>query len=174
MGAPLARRLGPVLLGPALLGLVLAAAACARAPEPVTLALDAGSASVLCPRGFEAVQEEAALLFRDGPVLVELRYMGAPGHEPDPEATLDDWVRWGLGWLDSSKQREVAERRGLDVQGRASALVETRDTLTHAQRRRFAFVVDAGTLLVLHTRGGDYEAATAAFDVLLESLRLEP
>lgn len=126
---------------------------------------------VLRPSGFDVVPRERSVLFRDGPVLVELTDMGAPGGDPNWAPTLDDWVAWGLGWLDSSRQREVSHRSTRDLEGRECRVVETRDVLTHGSRRRFAFVLNEGGLLVMHTRGGDFEAATAALERILAELR---
>jgi len=119
------------------------------------------------------VRNDESYLFRDGPILVELADLGAPGGDPGLDAPLDEWVDWGLRTLDYSTQREIARRDALWVQGREFRVVESWDKLTHGQLRRFAFLLNEGSLLVLHTRGGDHPKAAAALDRMLQSIEFD-
>ena len=166
--------------GLGLTGLVLVAlGALVALPERLDLELGAHRFEVSRPRGFEAVAQDRAFLFRDGAVMVELRDLGRPGAYPlvDPQGgpggdgPLDEWVDWGLRSIDPPGQRELARRDSLTLQARESQVVETWDSLTHAQPRRFVFIRNQGSLLALHTRGGDHDRAVAALERILESLR---
>jgi hypothetical protein len=161
--------------GLALLGVLLAGAAFLLAWLPARVELEVGAhrISVIRPRGFEVVAQDAGHLFRNGPVLVELEDLGQPGDALEDGAPPEAWEPWAMSWLETSEQRAVARRGTLEVQGRTAHVVETWDSLTHELRRRFAFVVDRGSLLVLHTRGGDFERSSAAFDRMLGSLEFD-
>lgn len=160
--------------GLTVLGVALVASGIAFAwlPRRVELELGPHQISVLRPRGFEVVRQGEACLLRDGPILLELADLGAPGGDPVLGAPLDEWVDWGLRTLDSSKQREVARRDTLAVGEIEFRIVESWDRLTHGQKRRFAFLLNGDALLVLHTRGGDFDEAAVAFDQILESFEL--
>lgn len=150
--------------------LVVAGTVSGCRPGRLELAVGAHRVTVTRPAGFEVVARDAALLFRDGAVLVELADLGAPGGDPGLDDPLEEWVDWGLRTLDSSSQRSVARRGTLHVQGREILVVETWDRLSHGQQRRFAFVLNRGSLLALHTRGGDFDRAKSAFDRVLRDL----
>lgn len=159
---------------PAAVGVALALLAAGMAwvvlPRRVELSVGVHEVSFERPRGFELVQDGESCLLRNGPVLVELLDLGAPSPDPAYSAPLDTWVRWATSWLETSPHRDVARSGDYELQGRSFRVVETWDSLTHGQRRRFAFAINGSSLLVLCTRGGEFAAAAAALDEVLGSL----
>lgn len=163
------RRAGLAVLALGLAGL----AAFAVSNRRVELEVGVHRVSVRCPGDFEVVARESGHLFRDGPVLLELEDLGSPVADPSVELPFETWIHWAMSWLETSSQRGVVRTTDLELQGRTFRVVETWDSLTHANRRRFAFAVSGGSMLVLHTRGGDFERSSAAFDHVLASLEFD-
>lgn len=68
-------------------------------------------------------------------------------------------------------EREVVSTEDVVVDGRPARLVRTWARLTHQGPQRYAFIVNAGSLLGVETSGDRHDASSAAFDAIVGSLR---
>lgn len=71
-------------------------------------------------------------------------------------------------------EEEVVSTEDVVVDGRPARLLRTWARLTHQGPQRYAFIVNAGSLLGIETSGDRHEASSAAFDVIVGSLRFVP
>jgi hypothetical protein len=67
--------------------------------------------------------------------------------------------------------REVVSAEDVEVDHRPGRSLKTWNKRTHQDPQRLTFLVNGGNLLAVATAGDRYEASSAAFDLILDSLR---
>ncbi|MFC1529313.1 hypothetical protein ACFL6R_01220 [Gemmatimonadota bacterium] len=141
-----------------------------RGPELLDLSVGTHKLSVIHPYGFEVVEQDDGLLFRDGLAAVALSDLGPrePGQEED--LSFEDWVELEMRDLGYTVQREISRRDSLEVQGRTFQIIETWDRLSHDHPYRYAFALNGEALLVLYTRPGDLSRATQVWENILQTI----
>jgi hypothetical protein len=160
---------GPALLALAVAAMIVAVVACAVSAERA-FSLGVHEVSLTVPDGFEVVENEREVLFRNGLAFVVLADVGPCNTEPGTGLPLDQWLRSALNNLGVSRQQEVATEETVVIDGREVHVIGTWDRLTHDQWRLFAMTENSGRLLGLYTRPGDFPRASAAFESILASL----
>jgi hypothetical protein len=163
--------------GTALLALVIAAlcvsvVACAVSAKRA-FSVGVHEVSLTVPDGFEVVENEREVLFRNGLAFVVLADLGPCNTEPGTGLPFDQWMRSALNNLGVSGQQEVATVETVAIDGRQVRVIGTWDRLTHDQWRLFAMTENSGRLLGLYTRPGDFPRASAAFEAMLASLEFK-
>ena len=141
-----------------------------RGPEHLDLSVGNHELSVTPPRGFKVVEHDGETLFRKRLAVVALADLGPLDPVPDAGPAFDDLMQLKMHNLGFTEQREVSRRRTLHVEGRMFRIIETWDRLSHNHPRRFAFVLNGDSLLVLHTRPGDFSRAARALDEILNTI----
>jgi hypothetical protein len=75
-----------------------------------------------------------------------------------------------LGDLDSGIRRDLELEERITLNGMQARRIQTWNSLTHENRRRFVFVVNRGHLLVIRTEGGRDEVLAPAFETVVRSI----
>jgi hypothetical protein len=83
---------------------------------------------------------------------------------------LEDFVDRALVLLDHDQRRDIATRKRVTLDGREFLVVDTWDRLSHDYRRRHAFLINQGHLLVVWTKRGRFSEVEGPFTELLQSL----
>lgn len=142
---------------------ILVVSACGQ-PEPTPLQVGTHNITVRVPDGWEHVDYGDKHQFRQEMERISLEDLGNLG------TYLDAGIKHALRRLREEERREVALRDTLEITGREARLIDTWDTISHQNPKRFLFVKNRESLLVLYTLGGHFEAMAPVFDKLATSL----
>jgi hypothetical protein len=88
------------------------------------------------------------------------------------EVEFEDLVDRALVQLGHDQRRDIASRKRVTLEGREFLVVDTWDRLSHDYRRRHAFVINQGHLLVVWTKRGLFSEVEVPFTDLLQSLSI--
>jgi hypothetical protein len=147
-----------------LVGILLVSACGQPEPDPIRLRVGVHNITVRVPDGWEHVDYGDKHQFRKGMERISLEDMGNLG------LNLDAGIKHALRRMREMERREVASRDTLEISGREARLIDTWDNVSHQYPKRFLFVKNRGSLLVLYTMGGQFEAMAPVFDSLAASL----
>ena len=142
--------------------LLLLIAACDK-PQPEPLQVGDHAIMILFPRDWEHVSYGDRHQFRQDLNRISLEDMGRLGY-------IDLALERAMVKLREDGRREVAWRDTLQITGRDARLVQTWDHLSHQYPKRYLFVVNDNSLLVVYTQSGQFVAMEAAFTELTASL----
>ena len=172
----------------AALGLIVALCGCggpagdadaAGEAGPERMRLTAGDHvfGVVAPEGWSHRDHGDAQLFQRGRHVLAFEDLGVELDRHERPLPLAARIPAALSELDDAAHRDEASRVDRRIEGQRFVVVDTWDRLTHLSRRRFAFTLHEGSLLVLYTKyhldRETYDAQLATFDGLLESLRFD-
>lgn len=150
------RALFPLILATLLL------ASCDK-PEPTALQVGDHAITVLFPQDWEHINHGDKQQFRQAQERISLEDMGRLGY-------LDLALERAMVKLREDGRRENAWRDTLEINGRRARLVHTWDRVSHQYPRRYLFVENDRSLLVIYTQSGQYEKMETAFNELTASI----
>jgi len=142
--------------------LLLLVTACDK-PKPEPLQVGDHAITILFPKDWEHVSYGDRHQFRRDMNRISLEDMGRLGR-------LDLALEKAMVKLREDGRRENAWRDTLQINGRDARLVQTWDHVSHQYPKRYLFVENNNSLLVVYTQSGQFEAMEAAFTELTASL----
>ncbi len=142
--------------------LLLLIAACDK-PQPELLQVGDHAIMILFPQDWEHVSYGDRHQFRQDMNRISLEDMGRLGY-------LDLALEKAMVKLREDGRRENAWRDTLQISGRDARMVQTWDHVSHQYPKRYLFVENDNSLLVIYTQSGQFVAMEAAFTELTASL----
>jgi hypothetical protein len=136
-------------------------AACDK-PEPVPLQVGDHAISIIFPQDWEHISYGDRHQFRQDLNRISLEDMGRLGR-------IDLALERAMVKLREDGRRENAWRDTLQISGRDARMVQTWDHLSHQYPKRYLFIVNDRSLLVVYTQSGQFEAMETAFTELTAS-----
>lgn len=88
-----------------------------------------------------------------------------------PQPSFTALAAGAVAEFEPMERREIATQREVSIAGRSALVIDTWDRLAHAQRMRYAFVVNEGSVLMVRMAFGAFERIEGAFDDLVASIR---
>ncbi len=120
--------------------------------------------TVLFPQDWEHVDYGEKHQFRQDLNRISLEDMGFLGRD------IDKAIEYALVKFREDGRRETASRDTLQITGRDARIIDTWDHLSHQYRKRYLFVINDKSLLVIYTMQGRFEMMEPAFTELTASL----
>ena len=142
--------------------LLLLITACDK-PQPEPLQVGDHAITILFPQDWEHVSYGDRHQFRQDMNRISLEDMGRLGK-------LDLALERAMVKFREDGRRENAWRDTLQISGRDARMVQTWDHVSHQYPKRYLFVKNDNSLLVVYTQSGQFEAMEAAFTELTASL----
>jgi hypothetical protein len=142
--------------------LLLLITACDK-PQPEPLQVGNHALMIRFPEDWEHVNYGDRHQFRQGQNRISLEDMGRLGN-------VDLALERAMVKLREDGRRENAWRDSLQINGRDARLVQTWDHVSHQYPKRYLFIVNNSSLLVVYTQSGPFELMEAAFTELTASL----
>jgi hypothetical protein len=142
--------------------LLLLITACDK-PQPEPLQVGDHAIMIHFPKDWEHVSYGDRHQFRQDLNRISLEDMGRLGY-------IDLALERAMVKLREDGRRENAWRDSLQINGRDARMVQTWDHLSHQYPKRYLFVVNNNSLLVVYTQSGQFETMEAAFTELTASL----
>jgi hypothetical protein len=139
-------------------------------PAPSEMTVGIHRISLLEPEGWEHLDHGLEHIFRRDLALIGVRDLGVRLPPEESGASVDEWIESDMGSLGFDSQRDIASRTTREVTGRELVIIDTWDRLTHDHRRRFAFSMNEGHMLVFYSKMGQWEVIRPAFESMLDSL----
>ncbi len=142
--------------------LLLLITACDK-PQPELLQVGDHAIMIQFPQDWEHVSYGDRHQFRLDLNRISLEDMGRLGK-------LDLALERAMVKFREDGRRENAWRDTLQISGRDARMVQTWDHVSHQYPKRYLFVKNDNSLLVVYTQSGQFEAMEAAFTELTASL----
>jgi len=133
-------------------------------PEPVPLQVGAHAISIAFPPDWEHLDFGDKHQFRNKRARISVEDFGFLGKN------LDKAIERAMVMTREDGRREVASRDSLEITGRDARVIDTWDHLSHQYRKRYLFVINEKSLLVVSTMQGRFESMEKTFNELTASL----
>ena len=142
----------------------------APAPQTSEMTIGVHRISMVLPEGWEHLDHGLEHLFRRDFALIGIQDLGLRQAPEDGGPTIEERIDVEMGRLGFNSQRDIASRKTRNVQGRDLIVIDTWDRLTHDHKRRFAFCINEGNVLVIYTKQGKWEVTRPALEQMIDSL----
>ena len=143
---------------------ILLMAACDKPEPPTPLQVGDHSIALDFPPDWEHINFGDKHQFRHDQERISLEDMGHRGRD------LERAIERAMVILREDGRREEASREILIISGRGAMVVDTWDHVSHQYRKRYLFVLNDRSLLVVYTMSGQFENMEPAFNELTASI----